>query len=326
MIPNQEGAAATSPNDAPPNNLNSWASGEAKPPEQACPRCSVAQGTLAETFVYAIGKLEMKFPTVGIEREFQQREAALHRLQEPRSADQKRGERIAAVLSAHVHLAQRVCYLFNMSNMPAYALGITSTLQREAVLEALRGSDNLNRWCVLIGRRGPIAPPSACGGILVPVVACDQFYTFTLDEWVKLLAATVMPALKRKTVDQDVFVSSAQEFFARIVASTENVGITDGHRALNYALMQHPGLFVAAASRANTHTLDHIETRAIRDMGSRRLVLIILTFLDRATGVPERLFCRIDVTEEWPFVTDSPTGRPLLDLQPFIDNAVVGMV
>ena len=51
---------------------------------------------------------------------------------------------------------------------------------------------------------------------------------------------------------------------------------------------------------------------------------MIATFIDITAGVNERLFTRIDVTEEWPFVADGPDGSaPPLGLESFEDNAIL---
>jgi hypothetical protein len=134
------------------------------------------------------------------------------------------------------------------------------------------------------------------------------------------------PALTARKIDPDAFNQLARDIFERVVTSVENIGVTDAHRALNYLLMQHPGPFLAAAERAKTQTLDRVETREIQGLGARRVVAVILTFLDVTTGVPERLFCRVDVTEEWPFIADSADGaRSPLGMVPYVDNAVWGI-
>ena len=56
-----------------------------------------------------------------------------------------------------------------------------------------------------------------------------------------------------------------------------------------------------------------------------RVVAIVLTFLDTTTGVPERLFCRVDVTEEWPFVAGEGASQSPIGLTPFVDNELFGM-
>jgi hypothetical protein len=38
---------------------------------------------------------------------------------------------------------------------------------------------------VVIGTRGPIAPPEPCKGLMVPIVAFDQIYSFDPDALIK---------------------------------------------------------------------------------------------------------------------------------------------
>jgi hypothetical protein len=68
--------------------------------------------------------------------------------------------------------------------------------------------------------------------------------------------------------------------------------------------------------------LDRIETRVSQAAGGRRHVAVILIFLDRGTGVPERLYCTVDVTEEWPFVVSLEGAAPPLGFAPFLDNVL----
>jgi len=55
-------------------------------------------------------------------------------------------------------------------------------------------------------------------------------------------------------------------------------------------------------------------------------IIVILTFIDLATGVPERMFCRVDTTEEWPFLSDDIEGRRSpLGLLPYVEHGMLGM-
>jgi hypothetical protein len=162
--------------------------------------------------------------------------------------------------------------------------------------------------------------------LLAPVVACDQLYSFDLDEWRSTLEKRLRTALGARKLNAETFVTTARDIFDRISTALENLGATDEHRALNYSLMQHPGLFLAAAERAGQQVLDRVETRLLQGAGTRRLVNVILTFLDLTTGVPERLFCRVDVTEEWPFLADDVDGRRSpLGLLPYVEGNILGM-
>lgn len=286
-------------------------------------KCTCQQSRVPEEqFVYAMGRIEVRFPSLGIEREFQQRETKLGQAKEHLS----RGQRIARVLEANHHLATRLCYVLSMSGIPSYIVAPTGVAVRGDLVRAVASPTNSNQWCVLIGKRGPMSTPTTCGGVLAPIVACDQIYCFTGDEWLKSLESSVTPALKARKIEAAAFRQTAAELFERFAGSTENLGATDAHRALNYLVVQHPGLFLAAAERSRSHTLDRIETREIQGMGVRRLIAAIFSFLDITTCVPERLYCRVDVTEEWPFIADSMDGsKSPLGLLPFIENGMWGM-
>jgi hypothetical protein len=285
---------------------------------EPCPSCAAAIPA-AEQFVFAIGKLDVRFPSVGIEREFRRCAKLVSG-----AASMSRGERLRKVLEANQHLAVRVCYLLVIGAVPAYVVAPPTALVRETILAGLSATDKSDQWAVLVGRQGPVCSPSDCGGLLVPMAVCDQLYVFSVEEWLSDLTTALKPAVGAKKTNRETLSKVARELFNQTVSALQNIGATDAHRALNFLLMRHPGLFLAAAERAGKSALDKIETRVIHGLGTRRLVAVILTFLDLTTGVPERLFCRVDVTEEWPFVADQADGSPApLGLLPFIENELL---
>ena len=292
--------------------------------EHLCPECAGKNSQpQLEQLIYAIGTLEARFPTIGIEREFHQRELALQMKQELPAA---RGKRIATVLRENTHLCSRVCFILSVGNTPAYIVAPSSQSTLHRMLEAVSHSGTPGAFVVLIGRRVGTAGPGQCGGLLAPIVVCDQLYPFTLDEWLHELEARVEHVIKAGGKSSDHFATVAREFFTRVAQSTENIGALDSHRALNYVVVQHPGMALSVAERPGA-VLDRVETRAVQGTDLRRIVAIILTFVDRKTGVAERLFCRVDVTEEWPFLIDgAEPGAPALGLTPYIENALSGAV
>lgn len=270
-----------------------------------------------EQFVYAIGRVEVRFPSLGIEREYQQRERAVQDLpQHPRNA------RVLAVLEKNPHLAARVTWVFVVGAGPVFALNPSSGSLKEAFFKALAQSHQLDHACVAIGRVGSgFTSPTTVGGLLLSPVGVDQLYVFSAGEWAEDLARAAHPALQSRKVDAAHFQTVAQGVFREVTSMPENIGVSDGHRALNYLLVQHPGMLLASAERPG-HVLDRIETRVLQSVGGRRHVAVILSFLDRGTGVPERLSCTVDVTEEWPFVVSAEGGAPALGFAPFVDNAM----
>src|SRR5256885_1659840 len=51
----------------------------------------------------------------------------------------------------------------------------------DLLAEAVRPAPRPVDVDVVIGVRGPVAPPEACNGLMVPVVVFDQLYSFDVD-------------------------------------------------------------------------------------------------------------------------------------------------
>jgi hypothetical protein len=290
------------------------------PGHASCPDCASRAHATPQQFVYALGHIEVRFPTLGLEREYQQRERML-----PPAPGKPHLERVREVLVHNLHLAAQACYLLSIGGSPAYLLAPAGNYLRPSLFDAIGSGDSGDSFAVVVGRLGPMAPPQACGGVLVPVLLCDQIYTFRLGEWQAALTTGLQAALDERKIDQEQFGEAAKGLFRRIVQSTENVGATDVHRALNYLVMQHPGIFLLAAEKRDRHQLDRIDTRLVQGPSARRQVAVILSFVERSTGVVERYFTRVDITEEWPFVSDAEGGRGAIGLSPYLENSMLGM-
>jgi len=84
---------------------------------------------------------------------------------------------------------------------------------------------------------------------------------------------------------------------------TDNAGATDEHRALNYLAMRYPAIYATAADQfARNASLAGVEVRPSALSGARRIVEVIFSFTNRSTDVVEKMFTRVDVTEEFPFL------------------------
>jgi len=125
---------------------------------------------------------------------------------------------------------------------------------------------------VVIGVRGSIAPPELCNGLMIPIVAFDQIYSFDRDA---LIDAIPRP---EKVTARD-FGPAAEELFDRIMQMADNAGATDEDRALNY-----------------------LAARSSPLSGTRNIVDVIFSYTNRTTDVTEKFFVRLDVTEEFPFL------------------------
>ena len=71
----------------------------------------------------------------------------------------------------------------------------------------------------MIGLRGPIAPPEMCNGLMVPIVAFDQLYSFDVDSFTEGI-----PRPEDTPEDQEERFRSAEELYYRIVQVADNAG------------------------------------------------------------------------------------------------------
>jgi hypothetical protein len=158
----------------------------------------------------------------------------------------------------------------------------------------------------VIGVRGPIASPELCNGLLVPIVAFDQLYSFDVDALVKAIP-------RPDGIDEARFGPAAEEVFARIMQMADNAGATDEHRALNYLAVRYPAIYATAAEQfGRSFSLTAVDVRPSPLSGTRRLVEVIFSYTNRNTDFVEKCFVRVDVTEEFPFLVTK--------LSPFYDH------
>ncbi|HET8630512.1 MAG TPA: hypothetical protein VFL91_24090, partial [Thermomicrobiales bacterium] len=138
--------------------------------------------------------------------------------------------------------------------------------------------------------------PGACNGLALPVVAFDQLYSFDVDA---LIGAIPRP----ESIEEEQFRPAAEELFARIQQLADNAGATDEHRALNYLAVRYPAIYATAAEQFGRNAaLSGVDVRPSRLAGARAIVDVVFTHTHRETGVEDKFFVRVDVTEEFPFL------------------------
>ena len=203
------------------------------------------------SYVYAIGRVEARFPNLAAEKEFAQ---ATGRADTAGKTDQ---QTFHAVLSQREnrYLVRQLCWVLTIQGLETYLLVPRDPADIDLLVEAIRPAPAPNDIDVVIGMRGPIAPPEMCNGLMVPIVAFDQIYSFDRDALIKAI-----PKPEKMTDEQ--FGPAAEELFNRIMQMTDNAGATDEHRALNYLAMRYPAIYAKAAEEfAENFSLTGVEVR-----------------------------------------------------------------
>jgi hypothetical protein len=258
-----------------------------------CPTC--AGGTASPiSHVYALGRIEARFPRLAVEKEFAQ---IAGRSETAGSTDQQVLNKILA-RTENRYLARQMCWVLAIQGLETYLLQPRDSLDLQRLIEAIRPTPKADDIDVVIGTRGPIARPEMCNGLILPIVIFDQIYSFDRTTLIKAI-----PKPKRATDDQ--FQPAAEELFNRILLMTDNAGATDEHRALNYLAMRYPAIYAKAADAfAKDFALTRVDVSPSPISSSTRsLVDVIFTYTNRNTDFAEKCFVRCDVTEEFPFLT-----------------------
>jgi hypothetical protein len=259
-----------------------------------CPTCATGEAAASgpPTFIYALGHLQVRFPSPAIEKEFAQ---VIATDSTARLTDQAVLHR---ALAANRYLANEVCWVFVIDSAEAYVLVPRDQAVLDSFVEATRPSDTATDTDIIIGTRGPMAPAEMCNGLIAPIAVVDRIYSFARPE---LMAAIQLPPGAMMTEAE--FRPAANELFDRIQQLADNVGATDEHRAVNYLAVRYDQIYAqTAAMFARNFSLSGVEVLPSRLAGTRRLVNVVFTYSDRAGGADEKYRVRVDVTEKYPFL------------------------
>jgi hypothetical protein len=268
-----------------------------------CPSCGNGGGTLPLPFVYAIGRIEKpRFPLLSVEKEFAQ---IIGRADTAGQTDQ---ETFYKALSnpENRYLARQMCWPFTVQGLDTYLLQPRDPVDFGRLIESLRPRPSPLDIDVVVGVRGPIAGPELCNGLMVPIVAFDQIYSFDRDALIKAIP-------KAKDVTESKFRAAAADMFDRLLQVTDNAGALDEHRALNYLAMRYSAIYATAADAfARGFALTSVDARPSGLSGTRRTIDVIFAYTNRNTDFTEKFVVRVDVTEQFPFL-----ARPLA---PYVDR------
>jgi hypothetical protein len=212
-----------------------------------------------------------------------------------------------AVLSepANRYIVRQVCWILTIEGLETYILIPRDPAGYDQLLDAVRPQPSPLDLDVVVGIRGPIAPPEMCNGLMIPIVAFDQIYSFDRDALIK--------AIPRPEKSSKEFGAAAEELFDRIMLATDNAGSTDEYRALNYLAVRYPAIYATAAEAFGRNaSLTAIDVQPSRLSSTRKVVDVIFSFTNRNTDVVEKFFTRVDVTEEFMFLVTKMS--PYFDL------------
>jgi hypothetical protein len=193
-----------------------------------------------------------------------------------------------------------------IEGLDTYILAPRDPMDLDSLLDTLRREPSAFDMDVVIGTRGPIAPPEYCNGLAVPIVVFDKLYSFDRKDMIKSIP-------RPEAIPAREFTHAAKDLFDRIGQVADNTGATDEHRAVNYLSVRYPAIYAKAAEElARDSSLVGIYVDPSVLSGVRKLVDVIFEYRDRTSDVTEKFSVRVDVTEQYPFLVSK--------LGPFYDR------
>ena len=241
-------------------------------------------------YVCVLGQIEARFPNRSIEKGYVQI------LERSKSANFEHQQAFYSVLSQpeNRYLARKLSGILTKEGVPIYILLPTGPEDLDILLDAIRPSAcSLDRQ-VVVGRKGPVAPPEMCG-LEVPMVLVDHLYSLEYNDFIK--------SIRSESVTDEKFKAIARETFLRMMQLADNIGSTDKHRALNYLSVRYPAIYVKAAEELERNfLLTSVNAIFSRLSDNRKIVSVIQSFTNKETGAVEKYFVRVDLTEEFPFI------------------------
>lgn len=253
---------------------------------------SNSKETKKPDYIYALGRIEARFPNLALEKEFAQVIG--------RSDTKELTERqvLHSVLSKreNQYLARQMCWVFTIEGLETYILHPRYSGDFDLLVEAVRPTPHPTDIDVVIGVRGHIAPPEMCNGLMVPIMVFDLIYSFDTDSLIKSIP-------RPEKIEVKEFKPAAEELFWRIMQMADNAGATDEYRALNYLAVRYPAIYTTTGeAHGRNCSLMAVEARQSRLSSARNIVDVIFSYTNRQTDVVEKYFVRVDVTEEFPFL------------------------
>lgn len=263
-----------------------------------CPSCSRSpesgdsEAAATYPYVYALGKINLRIPSLALEKEFAQATGRAD------TAGMTDPQTLHAVLSERQnrYLLRRMCWVLTIEGLETYILQPRDAIDLDLLLEAVRPVPSLADVDIVIGMRGPISSPTMYNGLMIPIVAFSQIYSFDR-------AALIKAIPRPEQMVAEKFEPAAEELFERIMQVADNAGATDEHRALNYLAVRYPVIYAHAADAFGRNlALTGVDVRPSRLSGARKIMDVIFAYTNRQTDVLEKHFVRVDVTEEFPFL------------------------
>jgi hypothetical protein len=200
------------------------------------------------------------------------------------------------------YLLRKICWVLLVEGIETYIVRPSDPTGFDVLAESLRTTYNGIDSDVVIGTRGPIAPPEMCNGLVVPIVTFEQIHSLDIAPLIKGVGKYKKGKYKKVSKKGYNYTSHEQPLYS-FMQIADNAGTEDEHRCLNYLLDKYPRYYEKTVEMdGKGYSLARVQVRPSRLSGARKIIDCIFSYTNRKTSVTEKWFCRADMTGMFPFI------------------------
>jgi hypothetical protein len=250
-------------------------------------------------YVYAVGRLQARFPSLGVEKEYAQLTGA-----DPDAVVRVGHLKDSLAGAENRYLARHMCWVFTGITTDACAIIPRDGGDIDELIDTL--TDDEQAVQALVGSPAYTSVASRCVPPGLAAVTPDQLLSFGLDEFVDALPVPDDGKVPRGK-DAEAWRQAARGLFRHLTQRAANRGLTDEHRAMNYLALRYPQIYhLTFNAQRDGKALVAVEPRRA-PAGERRMVDVRFVLRHAGSHVVERYVCRVDVTDVFPFLTSQLT-------------------
>lgn len=251
----------------------------------------VLSGSMQE-YLYAIGKINPVFPSIGLEKEF-------HRVAVLSKSAVSEDHLLFDVLSKeqYHYIAAEMRWVMKINNVKTYLVQPSGIVELKELINTLRPELGMTTYQVIIGHLGVMEPVKPGGDEQLTTVACDLLYSVTFDEFVDSI-------VKKTAVDKAVVGS----LFKQLLNKISNTGARDEDRAVNYIALKYSDVYkmtgelLQSSPTSPIYSFVDVVSKHARVQGMRKIVDVTFRYKERVTG---KFICKtatVDTTGLFPFL------------------------
>lgn len=251
--------------------------------------------------VYALGRIDFRFPSTGVEKEFAQT------IGRTRTANLTDRQALCEALARQEnrYLVRELTFVLTIHGMDTYVLEPLDPRDFDLLADAVRPRPRPDDLDVVIGHRASCPAGGGCDEPAMPVVRFSQIYSFDSDALIGALD-------KPEQMSGEQFDDAAQELLSRIMLMADNTGAAPEHRAINYLAVRCPSIYRRTfEAHRDEASLSSIVVRPSAVSDTRLVMDVVFAYTHRTTGVTDKHLFQVDVSERYPYLPGSP--KPYYD-------------